>query len=130
MSVTPFLMFQGDAEAALNLYVATIPGSDIQSITRYGPDEEGVEGSVKIAHASLGGLKVIINDSPIKHDFTFSPSLSLFVVLADEAEIERVVKTLAADGGSMLMPLGDYGFSRKFAWVSDRYGVSWQISFE
>ena len=33
-----------------------------------------------------------------------------------------------ADGGTVLMPPGSYGFSRKFAWVNDRYGVSWQLN--
>jgi predicted 3-demethylubiquinone-9 3-methyltransferase (glyoxalase superfamily) len=44
-----------------------------------------------------------------------------------EDEIERLYAALA-DGGSPLMPLGDYGFSRSFGWVNDRFGVSWQLS--
>ena len=97
MTVTPFLMFQGEAEAAINFYVATIPGSNIQSLTRYGPDEMGKEGSVRMARVSIGGLEVMAIDSPAKHAFSFTPSLSLFVTMADEAEIENVAGILAAE---------------------------------
>ncbi|KAB2903080.1 MAG: VOC family protein, partial [Burkholderiaceae bacterium] len=39
----------------------------------------------------------------------------------------RVFSTLA-DEGKILMPLNNYGFSQRFAWLSDRFGVSWQIN--
>ena len=45
-SVTPFLMFQGNAEEAMNHYISIIEDSEIISITRYGPDQPGAEGSV------------------------------------------------------------------------------------
>ena len=59
--------------------------------------------------------------------FTFTPSISLFVECESDAEIERLAGALG-EGGQFMMPLGDYGFSRRFAWVSDRFGVSWQIN--
>jgi predicted 3-demethylubiquinone-9 3-methyltransferase (glyoxalase superfamily) len=125
--VTPFLMFQGrKAEEALNYYTKLIPNSGIESIVRYGKDETGSEGSVKIAHAKIGGLLIKAIDSPADHAFNFTPSISLFVTLADEL-IEQVAQNLAEDG-SVMMPLGAYDFSKKFAWVNDRYGVSWQLS--
>lgn len=66
-------------------------------------------------------------DSPMKHGFTFTPAISLFVQCADEAELNRLYAALA-DGGAELMPLGNYGFSPKFGWVNDRFGVSWQLN--
>ncbi len=41
--------------------------------------------------------------------------------------LERLFTALS-DGGAQLMPLGEYGFSRRFGWVNDRYGVSWQLN--
>ena len=55
------------------------------------------------------------------------PVRLLFVECADEAELGRALAALS-DGGAVLMPPGDYGFGRKFAWVSERFGVSWQLN--
>ncbi len=78
---------------------------------------------------SLGGLTVMCSDSWVKHAFTFTPSVSLFVNCPTEDELDRVVAALG-DGGEMLMPLDNYGFSRKFAWLNDRFGVSWQLNLQ
>lgn len=67
-------------------------------------------------------------DSPIKHEFTFTPAISLFVTCETESEIDELFEKLS-QGGGVLMPLDSYPFSKKFAWVADRYGVSWQLSW-
>ena len=92
--VTPFLMFEGRAEEAMDLYVSLIPDSRVVDIQRYGPEGPGAEGSVVAATFSLGGLTVMCSDSPIKHAFTFTPSASLFVTCGSEEEIDRLVATL------------------------------------
>lgn len=126
--VRPFLMFQeGNAEEAMKFYVALFPGAEVIDVVRYGPGEAGAEGSVVKATFSIGGQTVMCIDSPIKHDFTFTPSFSLFVDCESEEEIRRLSSALSG-GGAVLMPLGEYGFSRQFAWVSDRYGISWQLN--
>lgn len=127
MRTSTFLMFQGDAEAWLDLAVAAIPGSSITSLTRYGAEGPGAEGSVAASEALIGGHAVRVYDSFVVHDFTFTPSVSLFVDL-DSVEQHAAVHDLLADGGSMLMPPDDYGFSRWFSWIQDRYGVSWQLN--
>lgn len=126
-SVQPFLMFEGKAEEALSFYVSLIPNSEITSVKRYGPEGPGPEGSIMLATATIGGMKLMVSDSYVKHAFSFTPSLSLFLTCKSEEEIERLSMALSKDGG-VLMPLDNYGFSRRFAWVNDRYGVSWQLN--
>ena len=126
-SVRPFLMFQGKAEEAMQFYVSLIPGSEITGIVRYGPGQPGTEGSVMRASFSLAGQTVLCIDSPVQHAFTFTPAFSLFVECDSEEEIQRLSSALG-EGGAVLMALANYGFSRQFTWLNDRYGVSWQLN--
>jgi predicted 3-demethylubiquinone-9 3-methyltransferase (glyoxalase superfamily) len=127
--IATFLMFEGKAEEAMNFYVSLFPGSRITEIRRYGAGEAGAEGSVMRAEISLPGQRLICIDSPVKHAFTFTPSVSLFVRCESEAEIDTLFSRLS-QGGGVMMPLARYPFSDKFAWVADRFGVSWQLSLE
>lgn len=121
------LMFAGQAAAALELYGATFPDFRVVSIERYGPEAAGAAGRVKQAEAALGSHHIIVIDSPVRHDFTFTPAMSLFVNCASEEELDRAFAALATDG-KVYMPIDDYGFSRRFGWCSDRFGVSWQLN--
>jgi predicted 3-demethylubiquinone-9 3-methyltransferase (glyoxalase superfamily) len=103
------------------------PRSEIRQIERYGTDGAGPEGSVKRADFVVAGQDVICIDSPAHHAFTFTPSVSLFVECDTETELDHVFSRLS-ENGAVLMPLGDYGFSKKFGWVNDRFGVSWQLN--
>ena len=127
-SVTPFLMFQGGiAEEAMNFYTSLIDDSEITSIVRYGANEGGDEGTIMQATFSLKGQEFMCIDSNVKHEFTFTPSFSFFITCDTEEEIDNLYQKLI-DGGHALMPIGDYGFSKKFGWLNDRFGVSWQIN--
>jgi predicted 3-demethylubiquinone-9 3-methyltransferase (glyoxalase superfamily) len=126
--VTTFLMFEGHAEEAMTFYVSLFGGT-VTAVEKYGPDGPGKEGSVKKADFTLAGHRISCIDSPAKHAFTFTPSVSLFVTCGDETELDRSFAALSA-GGVVMMPPGNYGFSRKFTWVSDRFGVSWQLNLE
>jgi len=125
--VTTHLMFEGVAEEAMRFYVSLFRGSGINQVERYGPGEPGAEGTVKVATFTLADQEFICIDSPVKHEFTFTPSMSLFVDCDSEAELEGVFSRLSA-GGVVLMPIDNYGFSTKFGWVKDRFGVSWQLN--
>lgn len=127
MKVTPFLMFEGNAEEAMNYYTSLIEGSKITSIVRYAANESGTEGSVMQATFTLKDQEFMCIDSNVKHQFTFTPSFSIFLTCDSEEEIDRLYSSLT-DGGQVMMPLGDYFFSKKFGWVSDKFGVSWQLT--
>lgn len=125
--VRPFLMFQGNAEEAIRFYVSLFPGGEIIGIVPYGPGAAGPEGSVMTAVFSIGSQAIMCIDSPMEHDFAFTPAFSLFVDCESQEQIRHPYDSLAA-GGAVLMPLDNYGFSRQFAWINDRYGVSWQLN--
>jgi predicted 3-demethylubiquinone-9 3-methyltransferase (glyoxalase superfamily) len=126
-TIRTHLMFEGAAEEAMKFYVSLFPNSAIGSVVKYGPGEPGAEGSVKVAEFTLAGREFLCIDSPMKHGFTFTPSISLFVECNDDAELEAAFARLS-EGGGVLMPLGNYGFSTRFGWVRDRFGVSWQLN--
>ena len=120
-AAAPFLMFQGQCGEALAFYAATVPGARIAALDRK-PD-----GTVAMARLSVAGLEIMANDSPPVHDFDFTPSSSTFLTVEGPDQVDALAAALG-EGGKALMPPDDYGFSRRFAWVQDRFGVSWQIN--
>jgi predicted 3-demethylubiquinone-9 3-methyltransferase (glyoxalase superfamily) len=63
----------------------------------------------------------------VKHQFAFTPSMSLHVTCTTEEEIDRLFVSLSV-GGQILMPLDSYPFAKKYTWLNDRFGVSWQLA--
>jgi predicted 3-demethylubiquinone-9 3-methyltransferase (glyoxalase superfamily) len=127
MTVSTFLMFDAHAEEAMTFYVSLFADGKITRMNRYGPDQAGAEGTIMQAGFTLNGQNFLCTDANTKHAFTFTPAMSIFVDCENEAEIDRLVAALS-EGGKFLMPLDNYGFSRKFAWIEDRYKVSWQLN--
>ena len=125
--ITTFLTFQGQAEEAITFYTSLFERSEILSITRYGPGGPGTEGSVMHATFSLDDQTFMCIDSSIRHEWTFTPAISLWVTCESTGEIEALYQALSEDG-QVYMPLDAYPFSARFAWVADRYGVSWQLN--
>jgi len=127
MQLKTHVMFQGQADAALSLYRSVFDTFELLVQERYGPDEPLPEGDIKLAEARLGGHQLIIYSSPPVHDFDFTPSVSLYVDF-DSADALDAAFAALSDGGKILMPAGDYGFSTRYGWVLDRFGLSWQLS--
>lgn len=127
--ITPLLTFMGQAEEALTFYMSLFDHAEIVSIRRYGPHEAGTEGSVMHATFTLSGQTFMCIDSPPVHDWTFTPAISLSVDCHTDEEIIRLTTALSQDG-QVFMPLDTYPFARRFAWVSDRFGVSWQLMLD
>src|SRR5690606_22777899 len=87
-SVTPFLMFEGKAQEALDLYMRVLPNSEVVSMQKYGPEGPGPEGTIMHAVVTLAGQQVMVSDSHVQHAFTCTPSISFWVECNDEAELE------------------------------------------
>src|SRR3954447_9388985 len=126
--ITPFLWFDNQAEEAVTFYTAVFKNSKIGSMARY--DEAGAKasgrpaGSVMTASFQLVGQEfVALNGGPV---FKINPSISFFANSKIESEVVELYEKLSV-GGTVLMPLDKYPFSDKYAWIQDKYGVSWQL---
>jgi predicted 3-demethylubiquinone-9 3-methyltransferase (glyoxalase superfamily) len=123
-----FLTFQdGTASAALDLYRNVFDDFELVEIDRYGPGDVGLEDTVKVAKFRVAGSNFSCSDSPVRHAWGFTPAMSLWIDCGDHDELQRLFDRLS-EGGSVFMPLDDYGFSTRFGWVGDRYGVTWQLN--
>jgi len=107
MTVAPFLMFEGAAEEALELYVSAFDDAEVVEIRRFGEDGPGKAGTIEAAVLRLGDQRVRLFDSDVEHAFGFTPAVSLFVELDSAAEVDAAFATLS-EGGGVLMPLGAY----------------------
>jgi predicted 3-demethylubiquinone-9 3-methyltransferase (glyoxalase superfamily)/uncharacterized protein YndB with AHSA1/START domain len=125
-TVAPLLMFRGNAEDAMRFYVSIFFPARIERIERYGAGQAG-EGMVRQATLRLGDSTIQCIDSPIEHAFGFTPAVSLAVRAASADAVDAVFARLSQDG-TVLMPLDRYPFGERFGWVTDRFGVSWQVT--
>ncbi len=122
------LTFQkGDAEQAMNFYTGLFEDAEVLSVQRWPEASPGEEGQIMTAQFSINGMLFICSDSPPVHDWDFSPAVSVHINCQSEEEIERLYKAFA-EKGTPAMPLDNYGFSKKFAWVIDQFGLSWQLT--
>lgn len=128
--ITTFLTFQeNNAEQAMDFYLNLFANSKIIEIQRYGKGGPGKEGSVMKAIFELNGKQFICSDSFIKHKWTFTPAISNWVECESIEQLEMLFSKFT-EGGYVMMPLDNYGFSQKFGWVADKFGVSWQLNLQ
>ena len=113
--ITTCLWFDGKAEEAARFYVSLLPDSRIDTVMPYMMDMPGGKpGDTMLVTFTLAGLSYMaLNGGP---HFQFSPAISFIVDCADQAEVDRLWDTLL-DGGSPM----------QCGWLTDRYGVAWQI---
>lgn len=124
-SVKTHVMFQGAADEAVELYASVFPEFDVRESDRY--EKGDMVGQLRTAQVVFAGHELIVFNSPPMHDFSFTPSMSLFVEFDDADALKQAFDALCEDG-QVAMPLDDYGFSSLFGWCQDRFGLSWQLS--
>ncbi len=112
--ITPFLWFDDQAEQAAKFYVSIFKRSKILSTTHYGDSGMGQPGKVMTVTFRLEGQKfVALNGGP---HYKLTPAFSLFVSCKDQREVDYFWKKLAKGGQEL-----------RCGWVTDKFGVSWQI---
>jgi predicted 3-demethylubiquinone-9 3-methyltransferase (glyoxalase superfamily) len=108
--VTPFLMFNDQLEAAMELYTSTFPDSRVKNVAR-----DGKDGPIRSAEFVVGGQSFMAyNGGP---HFSFSEGFSLYVDCADQAEVDGYWDKLVRAGAKPSM----------CGWITDPFGLSWQI---
>jgi predicted 3-demethylubiquinone-9 3-methyltransferase (glyoxalase superfamily) len=128
--ITTFLTFQeNNAEQAMNFYVELFDNSKIIEIQRYGKKGPGKERTIMKAVFELNEKQFICSDSFIKHEWGFTPAISNWVECETDKELENFFERLSGSG-KVFMPIDNYGFSRKFGWVEDKFGISWQLNLQ
>jgi predicted 3-demethylubiquinone-9 3-methyltransferase (glyoxalase superfamily) len=112
--ITPFLWFDGNAEEAINFYVSIFKNSRIVSLRRHGEAGPGPKGAVMTGTFQLEGQTFYaLNGGP---QYKFTPAISLFVDCATQEEVDELWEKLSAGG-----------HVQQCGWITDRFGLSWQI---
>jgi predicted 3-demethylubiquinone-9 3-methyltransferase (glyoxalase superfamily) len=112
--IVPFLWFNDRAEEAMNFYLSVFKNSKVVSVSRYGEAEPGPKGAVMVASFQLEGQAFhALNGGP---QFSFTPAISLLVNCETQAEVDHLWERLS-EGGK----------TDQCGWLTDKFGVSWQI---
>ena len=126
-TITPHLWFDTQAVEAAEFYAAVFPDSSVTSVTTL---HDTPSGDCDVVSFRVWGQDFqAISAGPL---FSINPSISFIVNFDPSREndaaglLDRVWAQLA-DGGTALMPLDTYPFSKHYGWMQDRYGVSWQL---
>jgi len=112
--ITPFLWFDDKAEEAAELYVSLFPGSTITHVARWGEGGPTAAGAVMSVSVVLDGLALQLFNGGPGHPFT--DAISFFVQADTQPEIDRLWGALT-DGGAEV----------QCGWLTDRFGLSWQV---
>ena len=112
--IVPNLWFDTEAEEAARFYVSVFPNSRITNITHYNEAGPRPAGMVLTVDFVLDGNEyTAINGGP---EFTFNEAISLLVECADQEEIDYYWSKLT-EGGQEI----------QCGWLTDRYGLAWQV---
>jgi predicted 3-demethylubiquinone-9 3-methyltransferase (glyoxalase superfamily) len=120
--ITTHLWFDKEAKEATAFYSTLLPNSEVKNVTTI---TNTPSGDTDIVTFNLAGEPFMaISAGPI---FKFNPSISMFTVFDNEVEIDEVWNKLVQDG-KVLMEYNTYPWAKKYGWLQDKYGLSWQLS--
>ncbi|HEY0614774.1 MAG TPA: VOC family protein [Candidatus Elarobacter sp.] len=112
--IRPFLWFDDQAEEAANFYVSVFPNSKRLGVSHYGEDAPGPKDEVMVARFEIEGQEFLaLNGGP---EYTFTPAISFYVDCETQTEVDYYWEKLS-DGGE----------TNRCGWLTDKFGVTWQI---
>lgn len=115
--IVPFLWYAREAEEAARFYASVFPDSHVDSVTPMNADSpSGPAGSVKVVNFTLFGQKFMAMSAGPHHEF--NDAISFMVNCASQAEVDRYWDAILENGGK----------EQACGWITDKYGVRWQIT--
>lgn len=124
--VTTFLMFNGNAEEAINLYMDAFEDAEILSMVKYDEESGEMAGAVQHAIFRIKDQVLMAIDNINGVDIEITPAMSLYVTVDNAMEMERLFSKLKS-GGAILMPKTEMPPTfKEFTWIVDRFGVNFQ----
>jgi predicted 3-demethylubiquinone-9 3-methyltransferase (glyoxalase superfamily) len=127
-AIVPCLWFDDQAEEAARFYTRTFGDGRVLATSHYPESLDNPSGKPRgsvlaVDFEVLGRRFTALNGGP---HFVINPSISFFVHTDTSERTDQLCATLG-EGGGYLMPPGTYPWSERYAWVEDRFGVSWQV---
>jgi len=122
--IIPYLWFARNAVEAANFYVSVFPDSKVNQVDKIPGTPSG---DIETVSFELWGNPFIAMSAGNR--FQFNDSISFYVYCGSATEIEQFYQVLMT-GGSVVMPLDKYPWSSKYAWIKDRFGLSWQLDID
>ncbi len=119
--ITPHLWFDKEAVEAASFYSTVFPDSEVTFTTQI---RDTPSGDCNIVGFRVMGYDFMaISAGPV---FKINPSISFHVRCTAVEEVDEIWEKLSLDG-TVMMPLDAYPFSKRYGWIQDKYGVSWQV---
>lgn len=126
--VRPFITLGGTAEEAINYYVSVFPDSEVVALTRIEEGMPGKAGDLLTGVFSIRGEEIMVMNMEKEQAPEPSWMITLLIMFPDEAEFDEIFQKLSLGGAVMMGPEPVMDL-RKVAWVTDKFGVTWQLVF-
>lgn len=127
--IIPFLWLNNNAEEAVNFYTSLFSDSKTGNIVRYNEAAAEASGMPKdsvmtVVFELAGQGFMALNGGPV---FSFTQAISFFVSCETQSEIDSLWSRLSEDSPKIFWPLQKYPWSEKYGWLTDKFGLSWQL---
>lgn len=130
MTLTPYILYNGNCEEALNFYAKAFNGR-IKDLRRFegSPMEGATPDKQKVMHANFEAAGIFLMASDGGKEGATGGMVQLSVNVEDAGELERVFSAMS-EGAQVSLPLQDTFWGARFGMLTDKFGISWMFNHE